>query len=436
MATPARDGERASQTYAAQCTEALEQALEGVPFFASWRAADPGSGVPVAARYAALPALTKADIRDHFPRGFVPAGVDYEAELASGRVSYVSTSGSTADQVTLFWSQAWWNRSERESWALNAHLRPVADGRHREAVLASPRCVGPYRPGVTLPLAERTLGRLLFLNQTVNPAGWTEAEAFRMLGELGDFRPAVLEADPFYLAALAAFALDRGVKVYQPQVITFTYSFPSKVFLQLIRRAFGAPFASSHGSTETGYVFMECERGRMHQNTASCHVDFVPVGGPRRPALGRLLVTPFGHPVQRFLRFDIGDLAERSESACPCGRSEGLTLERIVGRASDVTVARSGRRVTVAELDSLLAGVAGVRAFQAEQAESGELRVRLCLAPGLGADAVGEAERAVGEAYGFPVRSEAAAALEHEPSGKVRLARTVSGEASRTGRKT
>ena len=64
--------------------------------------------------------------------------------------------------------------------------------------------------------------------------------------------------------------------------------------------------------------------------------------------LGRLLVTPFGHPVQRFLRFDVGDLAERSVTPCPCGRTTGLTLERIVGRASDVTVTRSGRRVTLA----------------------------------------------------------------------------------------
>lgn len=405
---------------------ALRQALDETPFYASWRAADPGPAAPVAACYAALPALTKADIRAHFPGGFVPAGVDYGKELACGRVSYVSTSGSTADQVTLFWSQDWWDASERASWALNAHLRPVADGRHREAVLASPRCVGPCRPGALLSTAERTQGRLLFLNQTVNPAGWTEAEARRMLGELAAFRPAVLEADPFYLAALAAFALDRGLKVFQPEVITFTYSYPAQVFLRLIRRVFGAPFASSHGTTETGYVFMECECGRMHQNTASCHVDFVPVAEEAPgPALGRLLVTPFGHPVQRFLRFDVGDLAVRAEAACPCGRADGLTLERIAGREADVTVARSGRRVTVAELDARLAGVEGVRAFQADQEPSGDLRVRLGLAPGSAPDAVREAERVLGEVYGFSVRASAVAALEHESSGKVRLARTV-----------
>lgn len=411
--------------YWEQCAEALNQALHATPFYAGWRASDPGQDVPVTRRYAVLPALTKADIRAHFPRGFVPAGVDFEEELASGRVAYVSTSGSTEDRVTLFWSQAWWDRSERASWKLNAHLCSVADGAHREAVLASPRCVGPYRSGEPLPMSARTLGRLLFLNQTVNPAYWTEEDARRIVEELAAFRPAVLEADPFYLAALAAFARDRALTLYQPAVITLTYSFPAKVFLNVARQAFGAPLVSSYGSTETGYVFTECERGRLHQNTDSCHVDFVPL--EKRPSgtvLGRLLVTPFAHPVQCFVRFDVGDLAEvAAVPSCPCGRSGGLTLERVVGRAADVTVTRDGQRVTVADVDAVLAEMPEVRGFQIDQSPAGAVRARLCLAPCAGADTLWRVERALGRVYDYPVVAEAVQALKHEPSGKVRLAR-------------
>ena len=97
-------GHAESQAYEARCADALERALDSAPFYAAWRKADPGRAVAFQSRYAALPALTKADIRARFPQGFVPVGVDFEAELTSGRVSYVSTSGSTADQVTLFWS--------------------------------------------------------------------------------------------------------------------------------------------------------------------------------------------------------------------------------------------------------------------------------------------------------------------------------------------
>ena len=420
------DGEPA---YGARCAEALDRALDAAPFYAAWRAADPGRAAPALSRYAALPALTKADIRAHFPRGFVPAGVDIEAELASGRVSYVSTSGSTADQVTLFWSQAWWDRSERASWALSAHLRRVADGNHREAVLASPRCVGPHRPGEALPVSERTLGRLLFLNQTVNPANWDADDVRRMLGELAAFRPAVLEADPFYLAALAAFARDHGLPAYQPEVITLTYSFPAQVFLNVIRQAFAAPLVSSHGTTETGYVFLACEEGRMHQNTDSCHVDFVPLETRASGAeLGRLLVTPFGHPVQCFVRFDVGDLAERLPGRqCRCGRRGGLTLERIAGRASDVTMTRDGRRVTVADADAAMAEAPEVRGFQIGQSAAGDLRVRLCLAPEAGRAVLRRVEQRLEGLYGYAVMADEVAMLEHEPSGKVRLARGTAG---------
>jgi len=411
--------------YGERCAQALGLALGTTPFYAGWRSADPGPDKPVPDRYSALPSLTKDDIRAHFPVGFVPAGIDFEAELASGKIAYVSTSGSTADRVTLFWSQAWWNQSERSSWALSAPLRSVADGSHREAVLASPRCVGPYRPGETLPVGERTLGRLLFLNQTVNPACWSADEMRRMLAELAAFRPAVLEADPFYLAALASFAKDNGLVPYQPAAITLTYSFPAKIFLNQIREVFAAPFVSSYGSTETGYVFMECECGRMHQNTESCHVDFVPLG-PRASGtvLGSLLVTPFGHPAQCFVRFDTGDLAERAPSQpCPCGRQEGLTLERIVGRAADVTWARDGRRVTVADADGALEAFPEVRGFQISQAVAGDLQVRICLAPSAGTATLRRVEKSLEQVYDFPVTAEEVTALDHEPSGKVRLAR-------------
>jgi phenylacetate-CoA ligase len=406
--------------------EALEQALDSVPFFADWRSKDPGRSHTVQSRYAALPALTKADIRAHFPQGFVPRGVDFEAELRGDRISYVSTSGSTSDQVTLFWSQPWWDASERQSWTLNANLRRAATGDHREAVLASPRCVGPYRPGETLPVDTRTLGRLLFLNQTINPAAWTPDDVHRILRELDTFRPVVLEADPFYLAALAAFAIDHRLTVFQPEVITLTYSFPAEVFLRLIRRVFTAPLVSSHGSTETGYVFMQCECGRMHQNTASCHVDFAPLETrPSGVVLGRLLVTPFGHPAQRFLRFDIGDLAEiRPDAVCPCGRTEGLTLERLVGRSADVTRTRDGRSMTVADVDAVLAEIPGVRAFQIDQAATGRISARIILAPQPAADAERtRVEAALAHVYGFPVTATCVSALEHEASGKVRLAR-------------
>ena len=73
--------------YPERVAAALDHALGEVPAYQSWRARDPGRGVPVFDRLARLPLLTKADLRDHGPDGFLPAtraiheGTPYEMGL-------------------------------------------------------------------------------------------------------------------------------------------------------------------------------------------------------------------------------------------------------------------------------------------------------------------------------------------------------------------
>ena len=62
----------------------LENALIDLSAYKSWQAFDPGPRYHIDARYAAMPALTKKDIRDHFPDGFVPPHKDIKHGLESG----------------------------------------------------------------------------------------------------------------------------------------------------------------------------------------------------------------------------------------------------------------------------------------------------------------------------------------------------------------
>ena len=58
--------------YQRKSAELLDRALAEVPFYRdNWRAYDPGPERPAAERFAALPVLTKADLRAGFPGGFV-----------------------------------------------------------------------------------------------------------------------------------------------------------------------------------------------------------------------------------------------------------------------------------------------------------------------------------------------------------------------------
>ncbi len=365
--------------YYQKSLEALETAL-ALGAYRAWRKFDPGPGYDIDERYAALPALTKKDIREHFPDGFVPEGKDVKKGLENGEINFVQTSGSAdAVRVTNIWDQAWWDSSERSSWKLNAHTASLATGNHPEAILANARNVGFISDDADLPFEKRRLARFLYLNEKTDPSRWTPRIMDRMLHELDVFKPVILEANPSLLARLCRFAAAQRIQVFQPGLITFTYEYPSSLHLRQVRRVFGSPLASSYGTTETGYIFMQCEAGKFHQNIDACRVDIQPLkkehGGPD---VGRILVTTFDNPWYKMFRFDVGDLARIDEKqSCPCGRDTGIILSAIEGRFVNATLDVKGRLVTLRRVDDAMGTIADLDEYRLEQSAPGVYTVRM-----------------------------------------------------------
>ncbi|HVO18987.1 MAG TPA: hypothetical protein VMU15_07015 [Anaeromyxobacter sp.] len=408
--------------FTALCSEALDLALDRVEAYRSWRSFDPGPKAGVDARYRALPALTKRLMNAHAPGAFVPRGRSMEQGLRDGEIELVTTSGTTEDRIVNVWYQPWWDASERASWSLNAHAARVATGDHREAILASPLNVG-FPSEVPLPAERRRLGRFLFLNELVDPLAWPDAHCQRMLDELAEYRPAVLEANPSLLSRLCRYAARVGARPFQPGLITLTYEYPSLLHRRHIAAVFDAPVVSSYGSTESGYVLMECERGRLHLNAASCRVDFLPFAADRAdPAVGKLLITTLDNPWRSLVRFDAGDLGRMAEGPCPCGRSQGLALSSVEGRAINLTSTPEGRVVTQAEVDRRLAEVEGLEGYQLVQEDERTYALR-AVGDGDAAALARRAEGALRELYGAAARISVSPAdgIGPEPSGKHRL---------------
>jgi phenylacetate-coenzyme A ligase PaaK-like adenylate-forming protein len=361
--------------YYRRSKEALNTALDSAPAYAAWRRFDPGRDVAVDRRYAALPLLHKENIRTHFPQGLVPGRRNVTEGLASGEIEYVETSGTTAEKVTNIWNQSWWNAAEAASWKLNSHTSHL-DHTHREAQLASALSIG-FLSKDDLPVEARILNeRFLFLNEKATALEWTDTHYRRMVSELNEFQPAILEANPSLLARLCWWAFDNNVAIAQPQVILITYEFFSRLHLSAIRRIFRVPVISSYGSTECGYVFMQCEYGTFHQNTDFCRVDFLPLKETgSAPALGRIVVTTFGNPWMSLIRFDVGDIVRlKPEASCPCGRDEGFMASSIEGRTDNITLTTTGRLVTTRQVDRTVSEVDGVRDYQLiQRAESSYL---------------------------------------------------------------
>ncbi len=354
--------------------DTLEISLSQLPAYKPWQAFDPGRDYSVDERYAALPVLTKVDIQEHFPEGFTPPDHDVSLGLAQKEIDLARTSGSSDISVTNIWNQKWWDASERASWRLNSHASRIATGTHPEVILANPLNVGFVSDNTNLPMERRRLSRFLYLNEKTDPAKWTHELMDRMLNELEMFKPAVLEANPSFLAKLCRYAKDYEKKVFQPGLIVFTYEYPTRFHYCQISQVFKVPMASSYGSTEAGYVFMQCEEGKFHQNSEFCRVDFQPLksehGGP---LLGRILVTTFKNPWYYMVRFDVRDLVRVDEEGeCPCGRNSGYILTAIEGRKISLTLTCDGRLVTLRELDNSMGVLNGVDEYRLVQVTAGE----------------------------------------------------------------
>jgi phenylacetate-coenzyme A ligase PaaK-like adenylate-forming protein len=418
-----------SQDYHARSLKALDTALARVAVYNSWRSLDPGAGYPVDSRFAAMPALTKKDIREHFPKGILPRDRDISRGLAGGEIELVDSSGAVDDKITNIWNQSWWDASEKSSWKLNSHIDKIATGDHREAILANPRNVGFISDNIDLPMEKRRLSRFLYLNEKTDPLSWSPAHMDRMIEELNTFQPAVLEANPSYLARLCRYIAAHSKKVFQPGIIVFTYEYPANLHYRQIRRVFPVPTASSYGTTETGYVFMQCGEGKYHQNSEFCRVDFQPLkpdhGGP---LAGRILVTPFQNPWSYIVRFDVGDLVCLEESGkCPCGVSSGLILSSINGRKANVTLSCAGRLVTLFELDNAVSALEDVDEYKLIQIDAGTYELHLASErpdkQRLSAEAKQILKKLYGESANVSVVHESAIAP--ESSGKYLISRAL-----------
>lgn len=347
------------ESYYTESKILLETALSSVTGYNTWRKDDQSPMQNIDLRFATMPILTKEDLRAHFPEGFLYPGRNLEAGLASKDIEFVKTSGTTGERVTNIWNQKWWNKSEVASWKLNSTACTVSTDNPGEAILASPLSVGFQSDHGDLPMEKRMLDRFLFLNDLADPLEWTDSYMERMINEINTFRPARLEANPSLLSKLCRYIAHNHCSIFQPSLIVITYELMSRLHLKHIRAVFNSPVISSYGTTETGYVFMECEAGKFHQNLDFCRVDFQSLkkehGGP---FIGRILVTVFQNPWIALIRFNVGDLVRIDKrQLCSCGRNQGLILSAIEGRTINITLTTAGFVITQRMADEVISRI-------------------------------------------------------------------------------
>ncbi len=210
---------------------------------------------------------------------------------------------------------------------------------------------------------QRTFGNALFVNLARIPFLISEADLLHMAAEISDWSPQFLDVDPVHGARFALYCEQHGIKFPSLKFILCSYEFVSVVHRKILARVFGVPVFNLYGSTETGHLLMENERGEMKPSYDTAFLEIVDAD---ERGMGELVVTTLTNDFMPLLRYRIGDLVEQHVQ--PYGNH--FTVH---GRARDALTASDGQRVTTWEVDQCFVGANGIAHYELRQNENGEL---------------------------------------------------------------
>jgi phenylacetate-CoA ligase len=390
---------------AARLQAAIAQTA-GVPFYGSgdWQAAFADRS----AQLADLPRITKSQLREHSPEGFLPAGLSVESLLASGLIEEESTSGTSGASVRVVFGKTWWAEQELRALLRNPFLAECFGGRTslRRAVLTTPGCSGVSCYNRWLNLEQRTLGDSRYVNQTRIPFSLGDDKLAVMADEVAAWEPAFLDVDPVHGAWFALHCERHGRRFPSLRFILTSYEFTSVTHRAIMERVFGVPVIDLYGSSETGHLLVETD-GVMRPSPETALLESTSVD-----SIGELLVTTLTNPYLPLMRYEIGDYVERLAG--------GYLVH---GRKRDALRGADGRILTTRQVDAAFSGLRGIAHYQLRQRTDGS--AHLSLLPEQADDGLAAVQATLVERLslllGSPVTSESVGLLTPEDSGKFRL---------------
>lgn len=414
----------AMATHPETAREAIRRSVSAIPFYAKYRAATAGER-SLDELLAELPLLFKKDVRAALPKSWVPAGRDPRAELASGDLEMVETSGSTEDRLRILWDKGWWLTQEERAMRTNPVVaRALDDPDYREAILTTPVCGGGVCHTGDLGYEERCDEHRVFLNMKPDPTFWRAPDMDRMIDEIARHRTMGLEADPAYLAALARHAARHGRTIEVSGFTQLTYAMTTRAHLRTIREAYSGPIYQLYGASEVGVLFMEGDDGYLHHAPFTTHVELLParVATPGASDVALVVVTTLDRVAQPLLRFVVGDLVQVAPQV-PRKFTSVAALKSIEGRVQDAVVRPDGGLVTTGAIDRAMETLVDrVQDYQVTQ--STPAAVTVDVVPRSGANAETAVREVLAPLFvGLETTVRKSAAIQAEASGKFRIVR-------------
>jgi phenylacetate-CoA ligase len=390
---------------AARLQAAIAQTA-GVPFYeaGAWQAAFGDHSL----KLAELPRITKSQLREHSPEGFLAVGQTVESLLAHGLIEEESTSGTSGASVRVVFGKTWWAEQELRALLRNPFVAECFGNLTslRRAVLTTPGCSGVSCYNRWLNLEQRTLGDSRYVNQTRIPFSLGDDKLAVMADEVAAWEPAFLDVDPVHGAWFALHCERHGRRFPSLRFILTSYEFTSVTHRAIMERVFGVPVIDLYGSSETGHLLVQID-GIMRPSPQTALLESTAATG-----IGELLVTTLTNPYLPLVRYEIGDYVERVAG--------GYLVH---GRKRDALRGADGRILTTRQVDMAFTGLSGVAHYQLRQRTDGS--AHLSLLPEHAGDELLAVQATLVERLslllGTPVTSDSVGLLTPEDSGKFRL---------------
>lgn len=320
-----------------------------------------------------LPFLAKRAMRANFPHNFLIHPITLESLLEQNLIEREYTSGTSEERLPVIFPRGWWDAQEQRALRLNRFVAKVLDEfpNARRATITSPACNGLTCPTVWMSREQRVVGQALFVNLARIPFLLSEAELARMAGEISEWQPQFLDVDPVHGAAFALYCERNGIRFPSLKFILCSYEFVSVVHRRILARVFGVPVFNLYGSTETGHLLMENERGELKPSYDTAFLEIIDADAH---GIGDLAVTTLSNDYMPLLRYRIGDLAAKHIQ--PYG-----TTFTVHGRARDALTASDGSRVTTWQVDQCFSEVHGIAHYELRESDDGHFVLRFIPEP-------------------------------------------------------
>ncbi len=287
-----------------------------------------------------LPFLTKADLRDNYPDGFL-------AVPKADCVRIQSTSGTTGRRVVAFYTQ-----EDVNLWEDCCARAIVAAGGTREDVCQVSYGYGLFTGGPGLNGGSHRVGCLTLPMSSGN----TERQIQFML----DLGATILCCTPSYAAYLGEALKEKGYKPEDNKLKAGIFGAEpwTEEMRRDIEKSLGIKAYDIYGLTETSGpgVSFECrEQHGMHINEDHFLAEIIdPDTGEPLPdgEKGELVFTSLDKQAFPLLRYRTRDICVLDRTPCPCGRTF-VRMSKPMGRSDDMLIIR-GVNVFPSQIETVL----------------------------------------------------------------------------------